>query len=93
MVMKHLLDETHDPGRLSWVETANEHPEFPVQNLPFGIFSTEDGAPRGGVAIGNCILDLKAALEAGLFSGAAERGAAAANTSFPTLQQFGRGGQ
>jgi fumarylacetoacetase len=55
------LDETHDPDRRSWVETANEPGcDFPIQNLPFGVFRTKLGPPRGGVAIGDQILDLAA---------------------------------
>src|SRR5918994_3985166 len=59
------LDQTHDPGLRSWVESANEPGcEFPIQNLPFGIFKRKgkNEAPRGGIAIGDQILDL-AALE------------------------------
>ncbi len=56
----------------SWVASANGHPDFPLQNLPLGIFSPQGETPRGGVAIGDQILDLTAALELGLFSGAAE---------------------
>src|ERR1700761_1589196 len=55
------LDETHDPARRSFVEAAN-HPEsdFPIQNLPFGVFSTKaDPSRRIGVAIGDRVLDLK----------------------------------
>jgi fumarylacetoacetase len=57
------LDETHDPKRRSWVEAANA-PEcdFPIQNLPFGVFrrrGTKE-APRGAVAIGDRVLDLAA---------------------------------
>jgi fumarylacetoacetase len=33
------LDETHDPKRQSWVRSANGHADFPIQNLPVGIFS------------------------------------------------------
>lgn len=33
------IDETHDPARSSWVEGADGHPDFPIQNLPYGIFS------------------------------------------------------
>ncbi|MEO9189739.1 MAG: fumarylacetoacetase [Acetobacteraceae bacterium] len=73
------LDETHDPTRVSWVESANGHPEFPIQNLPFGVFSTAGGAPRPGVAIGDAILDLTAAVETGLFTGAARDAARAAS--------------
>ena len=43
-----MFDETHDPGRASWVESADGHAEFPIQNLPHGVFSPEDGTPRGG---------------------------------------------
>jgi fumarylacetoacetase len=64
--MNFPIDETHDPTRLSWVESANGHPDFPVQNLPFGIFSPPNGGRRAGVAIGDKILDLKAASAAGL---------------------------
>jgi fumarylacetoacetase len=52
------LDETHDPAARSWVEGADSHPEFPVQNLPLGVFSPPGGGKRGGVAIGDFILDL-----------------------------------
>ncbi len=45
------IDHTHDPRLRSWVESANGHPDFPVQNLPLGVFSPAGGAPRGGVAI------------------------------------------
>jgi fumarylacetoacetase len=60
------MDQTHDPKRRSWVETANGHADFPIQNLPLGVFSPPTGsagggAPRGGVAIGDMILDLVAA--------------------------------
>jgi fumarylacetoacetase len=61
-----VLDETHDPARTSWVDGADGHPDFPVQNLPLGVFSTGNGEPRIGVAIGDMILDLKAIAGAGL---------------------------
>jgi fumarylacetoacetase len=73
------IDETHDAGRKSWVASANGHGEFPIQNLPFGIFSPPGGGPRGGVAIGDMIFDLPAALEAGLLSGDAATAAEAAS--------------
>src|SRR5690349_5098518 len=63
------LDDTHDPARRSWVASANEHSEFPLQNLPLGVFSFRNAAPRGGVAIGDRIFDLRAAIDEGLFSG------------------------
>jgi fumarylacetoacetase len=57
------LDETHDPARRSFVETANRpDTDFPIQNLPIGVFSTgADPVPRIGVAIGDQIFDLKKA--------------------------------
>ena len=55
------LDETHDRARTSWVESANGHADFPVQNLPLGVFSSDGVARRIGVAIGDFILDLTAA--------------------------------
>ena len=73
-----MIDATHDVKRRSWVESANGHPDFPIQNLPFGIYSKAGERPRGGVAIGDDIFDLKIASEAGLFSGEAKRAADAA---------------
>lgn len=73
------LDETHDVQRGSWVESARGHPVFPLQNLPLGVFSPPGGMPRGGVAIGEDILDLGAALGRGLFDGEALRAAQAAS--------------
>ncbi len=64
-----MIDATHDPAARSWVPSANGHPDFPVQNLPLGIFSPRDSdARRAGVAIGDLILDLRALAEAGLLS-------------------------
>src|SRR3954467_14335857 len=71
------LDATHDPDRRSWVSAADGHSEFPIQNLPLGVFSPPGGAPRGGVAIGDAILDLGAALDAGLLRSEAARAAEA----------------
>jgi fumarylacetoacetase len=57
------LDETHDPALNSWVRSANRPGcDFPIQNLPFAIFRRKHSAEsaRGGVAIGDQILDLAA---------------------------------
>ena len=56
----------------SWVASANGHADFPLQNLPLGVFSVKGSAPRSGVAIGDHIFDLEAALDAGLFDGVAK---------------------
>ncbi len=59
----------------SWVESANA-PEchFPIQNLPFGVFSRGDDAPRCAVAIGDMVLDLVRLERAGLLSGGIPEG-------------------
>jgi fumarylacetoacetase len=79
------LNETHDPSRRSWLDAANGSDcDFPIQNLPLGVFRRRDAAtlegdaPRGGVAIGDHIVDLRAALAAGFFAGEAETAAQAA---------------
>ena len=59
--MTTAIDETHDPARTSWVAGADGHADFPIQNLPFGIFAPVGGGRRAGTAIGDRILDLAAA--------------------------------
>jgi fumarylacetoacetase len=76
------LDEAHDPARRSFIASANapEH-EFPIQNLPFGVFRPTPQAPaRVGVAIGDQVLGLAAAAACfdGVAAEAARAGAAAA---------------
>jgi fumarylacetoacetase len=51
----------------SWVESANGHSDFPLENLPFGIFR-RGGHSHVGVAIGDSILDLRTCHEAGIIS-------------------------
>src|SRR6202035_2054876 len=72
------LNETHDPARRSWVESANaSESEFPIQNLPFGVFCPAAGMPpRVGVAIGDQILDVAGASLEGLAAEAARAGGA-----------------
>ena len=59
------LDDTHDAARRSWAPGADASTasggDFPLQNLPLGIFSPPDGVPRPGIAIGDFVLDLPAA--------------------------------
>src|SRR3954470_20773240 len=52
-----VTDETTDPARESWVQSA-QGSDFPIQNLPLGIFSEAKGRRRPGVAIGDFVLDL-----------------------------------
>jgi fumarylacetoacetase len=70
-------NETHDPARRSFVESANDGSDFPIQNLPFGVFRRRGGSesPRVGIAIGDQILDVAGV--ARLCTGAAAPAAAA----------------
>ena len=53
----------------SWVASANSADTlFPLNNLPYGVFSTADSDPRCGVAIGDMILDMASVEEAGLLA-------------------------
>ncbi len=63
----------------SWVESANGHLDFPLANLPLGVFSRDGDEPRGGVALGDFIFDLRAACKAELFEGLALEAAKAAS--------------
>ncbi len=68
------LNETHDASLRSWVASANaEDGDFPIQNLPFGVFRRRHGgdAWRIGVAIGDRVLDLPAVARTGTAVGAA----------------------
>lgn len=89
--MTATIDETHDPARTSWVAAANGHSDFPIQNLPLGTFST-GGAPRGGVAIGDHVIDLAALASSGLLTGEAQLAAqVAAGSTLNALLALGAG--
>ena len=75
-----MIDDTHDPSLTSWVASAERAgTDFPIQNLPFGVFRhrDRDEMPRIGAAIGDNILDIPAARRAELLGGAAARAAEA----------------
>ena len=66
-----MLDETHRADLRSWVESAQApDSDFPVQNLPLGMFSSVTRSARPGIAIGDSILDLVAASEQGMLDDA-----------------------
>lgn len=72
-----MLDATHDPARRSWVASAQGPTDFPIQNLPLGLFTPPGGgAPRAGVAIGDAILELEEAPEDGTLNAWLGRGEA-----------------
>ena len=91
------LNETHDASLTSWVASANAAGcDFTIQNLPFGAFRRKGAsaaaggaaanAARIGVAIGDQILDMQAALASGVFEGSAKDAAALLQGS--TLNDF-----
>ncbi|ODM72754.1 fumarylacetoacetase [Bradyrhizobium elkanii] len=52
------MPHPNDPSLRSFIDVAPTS-DFPIQNLPYGVFSSKDGlAPRVGVAIGDYVLDL-----------------------------------
>ena len=86
------INETHDPHLRSWVESANRAgTDFPIQNLPYGVFrrALTPEPPRVGVAIGDTILDLLLCQRAGLLEADAAIGEACAEPSLNRLLSLG----
>ena len=87
------LNETHDPQLRSWVASAHAAgTDFPIQNLPFAVFRRRGSSEplRGGVAIGEQIIDLAELAQAKPFSGhAAEALAAGAQGTLNALMALG----
>ncbi|MCO5104075.1 MAG: fumarylacetoacetase, partial [Burkholderiaceae bacterium] len=74
------IDHTHNPAARSWVTSANAPGcDFPIQNLPFAVFRHHGaGEPfRGGVAIGDQVIDLARVAELGCLEGLAHEAALA----------------
>ena len=87
-----MINETHDINLTSWVSSANSDSDFPIQNLSFAIFKRkgQKEALRGGVAIGNQVLDLAAVAKMNLFSGSAQTALeAASQTTLNALMNLG----
>lgn len=92
--MTQNLDVTHDASTKSWLESANRPgTDFPIQNLPFGVFRRRgaNDRQRVGIAIGDFVLDVGACEAEDLFSPAASPAAeACAATSLNPLMALGR---
>lgn len=88
-----LADATNDPARRSWLASANAAGcDFPIQNLPFAVFRRRgsDEPFRGGIGIGDQILDFAALGDSPALQGDAARGARAANQpALNALMQLG----
>lgn len=83
------LDRTHDREAASWLDSANAaRGDFPIQNLPIGVFRRAGSgeAFRGGIAIGDQVVDLAALAASGMLVGAAQR--AAEEAARPILNDF-----
>ncbi len=83
------INETHDINLTSWVESANiKGCDFPIQNLPFAEFRTKNTNEkfRGGVAIGDQVIDLAKLSHLNIFTGDAKTALDAASES--TLNTF-----
>jgi fumarylacetoacetase len=92
MSMATLLNATHDAQARSWLDSANvEGADFPIQNLPFAVFRRDAAeAFRGGVAIGEDIVDLAALAALSVFESQAAAGLqAAAQPTLNALMQQG----
>ena len=89
-----MIDHTHDLDAMSWVASAADPgTDFPIQNLPFGVFTRHGSseAPRVGVAIGDLILDVAGCAAEGLITGAAlDAARACAAPSLNALMARGR---
>jgi fumarylacetoacetase len=82
--MKPVLDETHDPSAQSWVESANDPAsDFPIQNLPFGVFRPRDADPKVGIAIGDRVLEIAGVRREGLLVDADAQAGADARIEHP----------
>ena len=84
------MNRTHDPTLTSWVESAQGDTDFPIQNLPVGIFRRRDSQANAalGIAIGDQIVDLRAAAAIAGFSDPV--GEACLSTSLNPLMALGR---
>ncbi|WP_375508888.1 fumarylacetoacetase [uncultured Caballeronia sp.] len=84
------LNATINPRRQSWVASANDPScDFPIQNLPFGIFSDNSNPlARVGVALGDAIVDLTVLADHGLLPQAREVFACSTLNDFILLGQL-----
>ncbi|HEY8166868.1 MAG TPA: fumarylacetoacetate hydrolase family protein, partial [Gemmatimonadaceae bacterium] len=80
------MNRTHDPSLRSWIDSANKpNAEFPIQSLPFGVFSRGRGSDRRvGIAIGDFVLDITECVAKGLI----EPGEAPKSCAEPTVNRL-----
>ncbi len=62
------MNKVNNPLLKSWIE-VREGSDFPIQNIPFGIFSPKGKSPRPGTIIGDTIIDLSVLADEGFLDG------------------------
>lgn len=86
-----VLDHTHHADAVSWVASAQDpDTDFPMQNLPFGVYQATGQSPRIGVAIGSAVLDLSTAFDLGLLEPLADLEAACRQPTLNALMALGQ---
>jgi len=86
------VNRTHDPALSCWVPSAQGSTDFPIQNLPFGVFRRRErhDSPAVGIAIGDQVLDVSSGAAAEVFTGDAREAAeACAEPSLNRLMELG----
>src|SRR5258706_15104343 len=83
--LENQVPHPNDPTLRSFID-VDATSDFPIQNLPYGVFSAKDGLPpRVGVAIGDYVLDLSVVESEGLIDLAPTRGVFAQGSINPFM--------
>lgn len=83
--------EANNPQLTSWVEVP-ENSDFPIQNIPFGIYSVGSGDKRPCTRIGDQVLDLSVLADAGLLAGLIVDATSLSSNSLNAMMAFGKNG-
>ncbi len=83
--------QANDPKLTSWIEVEKDS-DFPIQNIPFGVFKTKDSAPRVGTRIGNKVIDLNALFVLGYFKNLPFEGSDFNTSSLNNIMKKGKEG-
>ena len=78
-----------DATMTSWIEVPEGH-DFPLANLPFGIFSTASRSARPGMRLGDHVIDLSALFDAGLLNGLGLSSEVLGASALNPLMKFGK---
>jgi fumarylacetoacetase len=67
LIFVNMMLKANNPNLHSWINVPADS-DFPIQNIPFGIFKTDVKSPRMGTIIGNTVIDLQILSENGFFN-------------------------